>query len=561
MVLDTVKFRRRAADWLSWITLAAAAVLPRAAAMLTVERRLDADESIVGLMAKHIAHGEGVPFFFYGQNYGGGHVIEALFAAPFFKLHGVTEWAVTLAPVLFSLATILMVFFYLKRRYGAGSAFVGAVFLSLSTQYLKSSLKADGYIETIFLCFAALALLDPFERSKIEKKMVKHTLIATLIGALLGLAFWSYDFALIYIVAVFAISLRKGMFSITRTLAFAGGAAVGVAPLVAANIATHGAHIAHLVSGGPAGAPSPLLIPERLISLAIRDIPAFLTPDCVHNFIFPAPWYAWVSYACALAGAVVLFGNRKKTPGAFALIPAITVLAYVSSGYAGRSPRYLLPLEPFLSLTAPLAFCFLLGAKRHISNLAAGVLIAILLVSNVAGLSALFGDNSIVEGNVKTNPESLVKITAFLEKNDVRCIYTTYFIKWRILLLTDEKINAVDINARDRETAYLRYENLGCPEDQPPAYVFHKASRYRYMLTAELNQGRRDYKFFDTSSHVAVILGAAPLIPAQPAAPPCPPAAPGAANPPPDKNIPDKNRLPSVPQNPSGGILKCEPVR
>jgi hypothetical protein len=505
MILDPVRFRKRMASWLTWLLLLALAAAPRAAALLTVSRHLDADESIVGLMAKHIAAGQSIPFFFYGQDYGGGHVIEALLASPLFMLFGPSEWAVHLIPALFSIATISLVFIYLRRLYGSRTAFAAAALVCLSTQYLKSSLKSDGYIETIFLGVAAMSLLQLFETAYRETASRRMTVLAAAMGATLGLAMWSYDFAAVYAVAVFVFALRRGLLHPIRLPVFIVGFLAGAAPMIAANLSDNYANLRHLAGGGAGGPESAAGAAIRFANLFSKQIPAFLTPDCIHNFIYPVPWYAWCTAGALLLTVIALNGWFRKFPGPPALAGALTLLAYLFSGYNGRSPRYLLPLEPFLSAAPAVALFFIYGVRRHSANLLAALMIALLAIGVTAGGAALFSDYSITEGNVKTDPDSLVSVARFLESNHIKCVKTTYFIKWRLLFLTDERVNAIDINARERERADLRYEDRGCPEGVEPAFVFHKSSRYRYMFAAEMNKTGTPFKIFYAKDHIAAV--------------------------------------------------------
>jgi 4-amino-4-deoxy-L-arabinose transferase-like glycosyltransferase len=505
MVIDPAKFRKRAGAALMWAALLGIAAAPRAAAMLTVCRRLDADESIVGLMAKHIAAGERIPIFFYGQDYGGGHVIEALLATPLFKLFGPSEWAVHLIPVLFSIAIAALVFVYLRRIYGGRTSFAAASLASLSVQFLRSSLKADGYIETVFLGVLALLLLQRFGMAYREAARRRLVWLAAAMGAALGLGMWSYDFAAVYAVAVFVVALRRGLLHPARIGAFIGGFLAGAAPLIHANLSQNYAHLKHFAEAGPGGPQSPVTAADKFTGLFTRELPAFLTPDCIHNFVLPVPWYAWCTAALLLISVIALAAGRRKTPGAPALVFLLTLAAYIFSGYGGRSPRYLLPLEPYLSASPAIAIAMLYGVRRHSANLLAAAMIALLAAGLVAGNIALFHDNTIVEGGVKTDPESLVEVARFLEKNHVECIETTYFIKWRILFLTNERVNASDIKAYERERAYLRYEEKGCPEGALPGYVFHKASPYRFKFAAEMNRSGLPFKIFYAHDHIAAI--------------------------------------------------------
>ena len=85
------------------IPLAAAAVLAgvclRIFHFARLHESLDADESIVGLMAMHIAEGREFPVFFYGQHYLG--ALESYLAAMGFAVWGPSPMALRLVPLVF----------------------------------------------------------------------------------------------------------------------------------------------------------------------------------------------------------------------------------------------------------------------------------------------------------------------------------------------------------------------------------------------------------------------------------------------------------------------------
>ena len=69
--------------------LAAALVLLRAWVFIWWEQsHFDADQAVVGLMAKHLIEGRAFPLFFYGQQYLLG--VESWLVAPFFLIGGVS---------------------------------------------------------------------------------------------------------------------------------------------------------------------------------------------------------------------------------------------------------------------------------------------------------------------------------------------------------------------------------------------------------------------------------------------------------------------------------------
>lgn len=75
--------------------------------------RFDADQGVVGLMAKHISEGRAFPLFFYGQSYL--PAVEAYLAAPVMWLLGPTEVALKL-PVVTMNATALALLVRLVSR-------------------------------------------------------------------------------------------------------------------------------------------------------------------------------------------------------------------------------------------------------------------------------------------------------------------------------------------------------------------------------------------------------------------------------------------------------------
>src|SRR5439155_5825599 len=95
--------------WLLAVLLSVA--VPRAYVLVKSRSTLlDADEAVLGLMARHILHGH-FPIFFYGQNYLGS--IEAFWTAVLFALFGATplvlkfgalSWFCALLPVQYFLA-------------------------------------------------------------------------------------------------------------------------------------------------------------------------------------------------------------------------------------------------------------------------------------------------------------------------------------------------------------------------------------------------------------------------------------------------------------------------
>jgi hypothetical protein len=103
-------------------------VIARAAVFLVhPESYFDADQAIVGLMAKHLSELRAFPVFLYGQTYMLG--VEAWLAAPLFAMFGPTIAALKLPLLGMNIAIALIVVATFQRELGltAGKAFAAAL--------------------------------------------------------------------------------------------------------------------------------------------------------------------------------------------------------------------------------------------------------------------------------------------------------------------------------------------------------------------------------------------------------------------------------------------------
>src|SRR6186997_2982914 len=82
--------------------------------VLAPESYFDADQAIVGLMAKHIAQLRAFPVFLYGQSYMLG--VEAWLAAPLFLLFGVSATALKLPLLAMNIVIAVLLFTTFERE-------------------------------------------------------------------------------------------------------------------------------------------------------------------------------------------------------------------------------------------------------------------------------------------------------------------------------------------------------------------------------------------------------------------------------------------------------------
>ncbi len=93
--------------------------------VLGTSDEMNADEVIPGLMARHIASGEELPVFFYGQHYFG--AVEAYLIAALFVLFGFHPWLAVVPPLLASLALIPITFALAGHLAGRPAAWLAAL--------------------------------------------------------------------------------------------------------------------------------------------------------------------------------------------------------------------------------------------------------------------------------------------------------------------------------------------------------------------------------------------------------------------------------------------------
>ncbi|MEA2625089.1 MAG: hypothetical protein QOD06_1134 [Candidatus Binatota bacterium] len=159
---------------------------------------LDADEAVVGLMARHIAGGRAFPLYYYGQNYLG--ALEAWCAAAVFAVVGPSATALRAVPFAFSLVALFLVYRLGERCYGVRAGLLAALLFAVPPSGLAIwSLKArGGFIELVAIGTGVLVAAE----SLFFRGGDRRTAFA--LGALLGLGWWVNQQILYYALPVAA---------------------------------------------------------------------------------------------------------------------------------------------------------------------------------------------------------------------------------------------------------------------------------------------------------------------------------------------------------------------
>ncbi len=204
-------------------------------------RPVNADETIVGLMANQIAHGH-MSAFYWGQAYGGG---ESYLVALGFRIFGSSVWVMELVPVLLAAATALLTWRVALRLVTdpalavlAGALVWASPKSALSNSTLELGFRGLTMVCSVGLVLLALRILDGRRRTS---EFIGLGLVA-------GLGWWSSPEIIYFALpAVLLLGLAivgdrrtgRGRWWVTNMAVVVVSGIVGSLPWLWANVHTH----------------------------------------------------------------------------------------------------------------------------------------------------------------------------------------------------------------------------------------------------------------------------------------------------------------------------------
>jgi hypothetical protein len=411
---------------------------------------LDADEAVVGLMARHIAFDGELPIFYYGQAYLGS--LEALTAAPLFLLFNSSALLLKLVPLGYSLGFLVLSALVARRIFGDGPAVLAAFYLALPPAMwaLWSTKARGGYAEVLFLGEALLLIALWLATRK------RPVWGALLCGIVAGLALWTHLLAVVYIVPVLVfLALRRRDWSLLDGLSGFAGFLLGAAPLLIANLSYGFATLG--VVGGPTGLtvePAGELM--RFLRTGVSMLagigrpvpPPTLALDLAWNMPTAGPLPIVGALVVGLIGVLVyharslrrLFAHQPCSDAALLVLVALMVpitLIFTSYGYFMAEPRYALPLYSAVPLVAAVVWRLPVLFRW---GTCAGVVA--LNVWNIWATAALMVRPA---GTLDTTPLNRQVLIAYLDGQDRHQVYTDYWIAQTIMFDSRELVQAAVI--------------------------------------------------------------------------------------------------------------------
>ena len=212
-----------------WLVLAMACLVVAGRSAVFVfrpESSFDADQAIVGLMAKHLSELRAFPVFLYGQTYMLG--VEAWLAAPLFAVAGVSATALKMPLLIMNIAIAAILLRTLERDMGlrpAAAAIAALPFILPAPGLTSAFLDASG--GTIEPLLYVLLLWVTRNRP-------------LLCGAVFGIGFLNREFTLYGLAALACVAaLERDLFTRAGALRFARIAGVGAAMWLSAQGLKH----------------------------------------------------------------------------------------------------------------------------------------------------------------------------------------------------------------------------------------------------------------------------------------------------------------------------------
>ncbi len=495
--------------WWLLAILVLAGLAYRLAVIFSPLGELDADEAVVGLMARHIAFLGDRPVFYYNQQYLGS--LEAFTAAPLFFLFGSSSLLLKLVPTVYSLGFLVLTALTARRLFGEGPALITGAYVAIPPVFwaVWSTKARGGYAELVFLgaavVFVTLWLAD----------RPRPWWGALLLGLLAGLAFWTHLLAVVYLVpcAVYVLARRSLSWSLAEVAPALLGAVVGMLPMLVYNVASGFPTITALVK--------PPDLPFEPVSQFFRffriGIPVLLGlgQPTTSTDLFDHDWLHRPAGNPFIAGLALLglfaavgwhvpavrrlFSSRPRQSTGPALLVLLAVvippvIAVTRFGFFVSEPRYALPLYSVIPLVA--------YALWRLPRRWCAAAVVALLGFNVYSLASTDIRLWRPEDSPNSTAANRAGLIELLQARGYRDVYTDYWIAYPLMFESRGEIDAYAVvngfnryippayavqHARDPVWVYV-------PDTEPERLFLEQLRRLGGTARAEDVDGYRVYE-------------------------------------------------------------------
>ncbi len=228
-----------------YIFLFAFAFLLRIYFLFATDEVLNADESLIMLMSKHIAELRNFPIFHYGNSYLG--TLDNYLSVIFVKIFGLNVFSLRMTSVFLSLILILTTIKLVKTILGETEGFIAGLYIAVPPIFLLmwNVRFFIGYLDILilgnFLYYILLRFLTDFNKLQ-EKEKLRYLL---LIGFISGLGIWSHflfglyiiiSFVFIIVLSFYKNGILKKIVNLKNIFAYLFMFFVGILPVIIFNL-------------------------------------------------------------------------------------------------------------------------------------------------------------------------------------------------------------------------------------------------------------------------------------------------------------------------------------
>lgn len=456
------KFER--IDWLWLLLLVALSYVPRLALLAGSHFVIDADEAIVGLMAKRIAEGKDWPIFYYGQHYLGS--LEAILTAGVFKIFGQSNFTLRVVPLIFSGVFIAQIYL-LAWRIGGSRAARFAAFLAAmpaSALVLWSTKTRGGFIELVVIgTWALIITADLLAQKKAENWRIFW------LGVLLGLGWWVNNQIVFY---MFAIGLALGWMllrehglktAFKNACSGIAGFFLGGALFWWANLVDQPRFATFAEIGGHATKVDAL---QYLGGFFREALPIILGARRFWSTVDIFPYATVIAYSLfAVLGVFFLLRAHRlgyvRNLLLIFLLGVPLIFSVSKFGWLSIAPRYLLPFYSVLFVAVGLALAFIAARNQIIACLLFAALVTLELASNYYGGLVIPGEPFVYGGERVARDQT--PVYEWLKNHRYSHVHTNYWIGYRMAFETNEEI-VFSVFGNPRTRRIMDYEDLS-PEE------------------------------------------------------------------------------------------------
>jgi len=395
----------------------------------------NSDEAIVGLMVRHILHGQ-LTTFYWGQPYGGSQ--EALLTAPIFLIAGSGWLALRIVPILLNALAALLVWRVGRRTIGEPAARVaGALFWiwpAFNVFYLVH--QFDFYASDVVYC-ALLLLLALRVTERPDRLRVGA------FGLALGLAFWQTSQIVPVAVPMIVWVIWREPRALRQLPVAVSLALLGALPWLIWN-AGHGWQSLSQTGLGD------YLRSLRLLASPTLPMMVGLRAPYSAQLLVPSAAAYLIYAALVLLFVYTGVNQRKRTRSLLyfvvAVFPFVFALSPKTLAALGR-PRYITVLTPLLVLlVAQVATRY----WRAVALIAVATLVSVVTLHRMnVWFNGVPGTTTNARGlgprhAVQWVPRNIDSLISALERLKLGHVYADYWLAYRLDFDSRERIVAVE---------------------------------------------------------------------------------------------------------------------